>query len=151
MKFVRAQKDLDADFWMHNTASSRINAWRGFAFEEVCFNHVNKIKQALNILGVSSTHSAWALQGDEETEGTQIDLLINRKDNVVNMCEMKFYSEPFSVNKAYHAKLVHRQNILAERLPRKSTVQPVLVTTEGLVYNEYSGIFQNTITINELF
>ena len=151
MKFVRAQKGLDSDFWMHNTASSRINSWRGFAFEEVCFNHVNKIKQALNILGVSSTHSAWALRGDEEVEGTQIDLLINRKDNVMNMCEMKFYSEPFSVGKSYHAKLVHRQNVLTEQLPHKSTVQPVLVTTEGLVYNEYSGIFQNTVTLDDLF
>ena len=151
MKFVRMQKELDSDFWMHNTNSSRINSWRGFAFEEVCFNHVNKIKQALNILGVSSTHSGWALRGDEDVEGTQIDLLINRKDNVVNMCEMKFYSEPFAVNKTCHAKLVHRLNVLAERLPRKSTVQPVLVTTEGLVYNEYSGIFQNTVTLDDLF
>ena len=108
-------------------------------------------KQALNILGVSSTHSGWALRGDEDVEGTQIDLLINRKDNVVNMCEMKFYSELFAVNKAYHAKLVHQQNVLAERLPRKSTIQSVLVTTEGLVYNEYSGIFQNVVTLDDLF
>ena len=151
MKFVRVQKELDPDFWMHNATSSRVNTWRGFAFEEVCFNHVNKIKQALNILGVSSTHSGWALRGDEEVEGTQIDLLINRKDNVVNMCEMKFYSEAFAVNKAYYAKLVHRQNVLAGQLPRKCSVQPVLVTTEGLVYNEYSGIFQNTVTLDELF
>lgn len=151
MKFVRMQKELDSAFWMHNTNSSRVNSWRGFAFEEVCFNHVNKIKQALNILGVSSTHSGWALRGDEDIEGTQIDLLINRKDNVVNMCEMKFYSEPFSVKKAYYAKLVHRQNVLAERLPRKSTVQPVLVTTEDLVYNEYGGIFQSTVTLDDLF
>lgn len=64
---------------------------------------------------------------------------------------MKFYSEPFSVSKAYHAILVHRQNLLAEQLPRKTVIQPVLVTTEGLVYNEYSGIFQNTVTLDALF
>lgn len=151
MKFIRGQKELEPDFWMHNVTSPTINSWRGFAFEEVCFSHVNKIKQALNILGVSSTQSGWAVRGDEDSDGTQLDLLINRKDNVVNMCEMKFYSEPFSVSKAYHAKLVHRQNLLAEQLPRKTVIQPVLVTTEGLVYNEYSGIFQNTVTLDALF
>ena len=78
-------------------------------------------------------------------------MLIERKDDVVNMCEMKFYSEQFAVSKAYHAKLVHRQNLLTEQLPRKTVVQPVLVTAEGLVYNEYSGIFQNVVTIDELF
>lgn len=151
MKFVHAKKELDPEFWMHNVTSAGINSWRGFAFEEVCFNHVDKIKQALNILGVSSKQSGWAVSGDEETEGGQIDLLIERKDDVVNMCEMKFYSEQFAVSKAYHAKLVHRQNLLKEQLSRKTIVHPVLVTTEGLVYNEYSGIFQNVVTIDELF
>lgn len=78
-------------------------------------------------------------------------MLIERKDNVVNMCEMKFYSEQFTVSKAYHAKLVHRQNLLTGQLPRKTIVQPVLVTTEGLVYNEYGSIFQNVVTIDDLF
>ena len=151
MKFIRGQKELEPDFWMHNVTSPSINAWRGFSFEEVCFSHANKIKQALNILGVSSSQSGWVVRGDEDSEGAQLDLLIDRKDNVVNMCEMKFYSEPFSVSKAYHAKLVHRQNLLAEQLPRKTVIQPVLVTTEGLVYNEYSGIFQNTVTLDNLF
>ena len=102
-------------------------------------------------MGVSSKQSGWAVSGDEDAEGGQIDMIIDRKDNVVNMCEMKFYSEQFAVSKVYHAKLVHRQNLLAEQMPRKTVVQPVLVTTEGLVYNEYSGIFQNVVTIDDLF
>lgn len=143
--------ELDPEFWMHNVNSASINSWRGFAFEEVCFNHVDKIKRTLGILGVSSKQSGWAVSGDEDTDGGQIDLLIERKDDVVNMCEMKFYSEQFTVSKTYHAKLVHRQNLLTGQLPRKTIVQPVLVTTEGLVYNEYSSIFQNVVTIDDLF
>ena len=151
LKFVHTRKEMDPEFWMHNVTSASINSWRGFAFEEICFNHVDKIKKALNILGVSSKQSGWAVIGDDDTEGGQIDLLIERKDNVVNMCEMKFYSELITISKAYHAKLVHRQNLLMKNLSRKTVVQPVLVTTEGLAYNEYSGIFQNVVIIDDLF
>jgi hypothetical protein len=151
LKFVHTRKEIDPEFWMHNVTSASINSWRGFAFEEICFNHVDKIKKALNILGVSSKQSGWAVIGDDDTEGGQIDLLIERKDNVVNMREMKFYSEFITISKAYHAKLVHRQNLLMKNLSRKTVVQPVLVTTEGLVYNEYSGIFQNVVVIDNLF
>ena len=151
LKFVHTRKEIDPEFWMHNVTSASINSWRGFAFEEICFNHVDKIKKALNILGVSSKQSGWVVIGDDDTEGGQIDLLIERKDNVVNMCEMKFYSEFITISKAYHAKLVHRQNLLMKNLSRKTVVQPVLVTTEGLVYNEYSGIFQNVVVIDNLF
>jgi len=113
--------------------------------------HIRQIKQAINILDVSSTQSAWSLKGDDESEGGQIDLLINRKDNVVDMCEMKFYNETYTVSKAYHAKLIHRQNLLTGQLPKRASVHHVLITTFGLNYNEYSGIFQHVITIDQLF
>ena len=142
---------MDSRFWIHNIVSPHVNTWRGFAFEEVCFNHIPQIKKALNILGVSSSQSSWTLKGDDDTEGVQIDLLINRKDNVVNLCEMKFYNEKFTVDKAYYLKIVHRQNVLTEHLSRKSVIHTVLVTTEGLKYNEYSGVFQNVVVIDDLF
>ncbi len=151
MKFVQGCTELDPEFWMHNVTSQSVSSWRGFAFEEVCFSHISQIKKALDILGVSSTQSSWALKGDDETEGAQMDLLINRKDNVVNLCEMKLYNEKFTVTKSYYSKLVHRQNLLIERLPKRTVIHNVLVTTEGLTYNEYSGVFQNVVTIDDLF
>ena len=151
MKFVQGRNGIDPEFWMHNGTSPAVNTWRGFAFEEVCFNHIYQIKKALNILGVSSTQSSWTLKGDKDTEGTQIDLLIHRKDNVLNLCEMKFYNEKFTVDKNYYMKIVHRQNVLAEHLSRKSVIHNVLVTTEGLNYNEYSSIFQNVVVLDNLF
>lgn len=150
-KYVDGRMEMDEAFWMHNVSAQSINSWRGFAFEEVCLAHIRQIKQAINILDVSSTQSSWSLRDDDDVEGAQIDLLISRKDNVVDMCEMKFYNESFSVSKAYHAKLIHRQNLLAEQLPKRAIVHHVLVTTFGLNYNEYSGIFQHVITIDQLF
>lgn len=151
LRFVDGRKTINPEFWMNNVTSPEVNAWRGYAFEDLCERHTDKIKQALQIGGIISMQSSWAIAGDDNKEGTQIDMLIQRKDNVVNMCEMKFYSEDFTVSKEYHKRLVHRQNILVEHLPRKTAVHNVLITTYGLTYNEYSGDFMNTITLDDLF
>ena len=113
--------------------------------------HIKQIKHALGISGVNTEQFAWTLRGNDETEGTQIDMLIKRKDNVINMCEMKFYSEEFSIDKTYHMKLVHRRNILEERIPRKMAIYNALITTYGLQHNEYFGDFVSVITLDDLF
>jgi len=151
LKFVDGQKEMDEAFWMNNVDSPKINSWRGFAFEDLCLRHVDAIKRALQIAGISSSQSAWAVSGDDEQEGTQIDLLILRKDNVVNMCKMKFYSEEFAVRADYHKKIVHRTNILQPHLSRKTVIHSTLVTTFGLTYNQYSGDFTNVVTLADLF
>ncbi|MDO4512380.1 MAG: ATP-binding protein [Bacteroidales bacterium] len=150
-KYVNGKSRLDADFWLKNQASQSVVSWRGVAFEEVCMAHVAQIKKALGVSGVISTQSAWALKGDDETEGTQIDLLINRNDNVLNMCEMKFYADDFTITKAYHQKLMNRERLLMERLPKRTVIHSTLITTCGLTYNEYSDDFTNVVTINDLF
>ena len=150
LKFVDGQTEMDEAFWMNNVDSPKITAWRGFAFEDLCLRHIEAIKRALQIGGVSSTQSAWAVSGEDGKEGTQIDLLIVRKDNVLNMCEMKFYSEEFAVTAEYHKKLVHRMNVLQPYLSHKMIIHSTLVTTFGLTYNQYSGDFTNVVTLDDL-
>ncbi len=149
--WVVGQDKVNPDFWMLSQQSQSVTSWRGIAFEEVCLSHIQQIKAALGISGVSSTQSAWALHGDDEKEGTQIDLLISRKDNVINMCEMKFCGDDFKVTKAYERKLAHRQIVLSEMISRRTVIHPVLITTYGLTYNEYSGSFLHTIIMDDLF
>ena len=79
------------------------------------------------------------------------DLIIERKDGIVNLCEMKFYNDAFCVSKSYERILVGRYNRLTEMIAKRQAVSPVLITTFGLCYNEYSGTFQNVITMDELF
>ena len=150
LHFVKESRNLKTDFWQ-GEASQTVSSWRGIAFEELCWCHWSQIKRALGIDGVQAELSAWTKHGDAETEGTQIDLLLIRNDHIVNMCEMKFYNDEFCVSKAYHKTLIHRQNMLEKELPKHLVVHPTLVTTEGLKYNEYSGIFQKTITLDDLF
>ncbi|MCF0133180.1 MAG: ATP-binding protein [Blautia sp.] len=99
LKFVENNNKLTSDFWIANTMSQSIVSWRGIAFENVCFNHIDQIKNALGISGVSSEQSVWSKRKDDES-GAQIDMIIDRKDNVINMCEIKFYSEEIAVDKA---------------------------------------------------
>ena len=139
------------NFWSSNFNSPQISSWRGIAFEEVCMNHIGQIKQALSIGGVASEQSAWALQGDEKSEGTQIDLLIIRKDNMVNMCEMKYYSDEFEVDKEYDKKLRHRLTVLSEKLPKRFGVHPTIITTFGVKKNMYSSFFVRELTMDCLF
>ena len=151
LRFVEGQSSMDSEFWMHIVRSQSIYNWRGLAFEDLCLRHIKQIKRALQIGNVDSTQSAWAVTGDDEKEGTQIDLLIQREDNVVNLCEMKFYGEEFSVGKDYHKKLINRANRLQERLSRKEVVHPILVTTYGLKRNANADVVQSEITLNDLF
>jgi len=151
LRFVEGNGSENVDFWKENVASQAVSSWRGIAFEEVCLNHIRQIKRALGVEGVKSTQSSWALRGDVETEGTQIDLLIDRADNVVNLCEMKFYQDEFTIDKAYFRTLQNRQSRLLEALPKRKTVHTVLITTYGLTYNEYSGFFLRTLTLDDLF
>lgn len=150
LQFVDKRKKMDNNFWQHNVSSQQIVSWRGFAYENVCFNHILQIKKALGISGVITTHSAWSKRSDD-IEGTQIDLLISRNDNVVNMCEIKYYGDKFAVSKEYYHMLLHRQEILSKEISPKVSIHSTLVTTFGLTYNEYSGVFSNVITLDDLF
>ena len=150
IKFASSGDALNGSFWSQNNTSSRITIWRGFAFENVCFNHIEQMKSALGISGISTTQSAWSRKADDE-EGTQIDLIIDRADNVVNMCELKFYSNDFKVEKKYYRVLLSRQELLGGIISPKKVIHQTLVTTFGLQYNEYSGIFDHVITMDDLF
>ncbi len=148
LKFIN-NKNMDENFFSNSNTDQTLNVWRGFAFENLCINHIDKIKDALGIKGVITTTSSWYYK-DEEENG-QIDLLISRKDNVTNLCEIKFYQDNFKVDKNYFLKMNRRDNALREFIPKKSSIHNTLITTYGLDKNEYSSIFQNVITIDDLF
>ncbi|MBR5982493.1 MAG: AAA family ATPase [Bacteroidales bacterium] len=150
-KFLANNKNTDTNYWEKNQNSQKISAWKGIAFEEVCLAHIQQIKNDLGIGAITSRESAWSLRGDDDSEGTQIDLLIDRDDRVVNLCEMKFYKDDFTINKAYDSKLRHRTQTLIDKLPKKRNVHLTFITSYGLTNNEYSGQIQKLVTMDALF
>ena len=150
LHFVEGQNSLLGKHWEQLNNTQPVIAWRGFSFENVCFNHINQIKRSLGISGVITSTSAWSKKKDDE-EGTQIDLLIIRNDNVINMCECKFYSDVFTVDELYFRKVSRRAEMLLEKSSPKTAVYSTLITTFGLKQNEYSDAFISVITLDDLF
>ncbi len=133
------------------SSDSALASWMGSSFEDVCFTHIRQIKQTLEIAGVSTRASLWSKRVDECGPGTQIDMIIERKDNVVDVCEAKFVAGEFAVDKDYHLQLVRRKELVGELVPKKATVRNVLICTNGLKKNEYRWDFAAVVTLDDLF
>lgn len=135
------------NFFSQNISNYKLSIWSGFSFENVCFNHIDQIKFALGISGVNSSSSAYYSKEDE----MQIDMILSRKDNVINICEMKFYSDAFKLDKDNYLKINRRMNSIAGKVSKKASIRNVLITTYGLYKNEYSSVFANVINLDDLF
>lgn len=144
----RNRKD---NFWRDNENRPALNSWRGRAFENACLIHVEQIKKAMGVSGVASDNSSWTLRGMDDVQGMQIDLIINRADRVVNLCEMKFVSTEFEVKNDYETKLRERIQWIVSHVSHRHNVQLTLVTTFGLKFGLHSGIFQRVVTFDDLF
>lgn len=150
LKYVEPNQK-DSSFVIDNMTSDIMKSWRGVAFEEVCFNHVRQIKQSLGISGVKTAVSSWAAAGDDNVDGAQIDMIIKRDDNVVNLCEMKFCSSEYSIGKEESLKLRNRIETLKTTLSPKQTVHVTMITTFGVASGKHSGVVQKNVTIDDLF
>ncbi len=135
--------------WLNFVGTPRYYAWRGTAFEILCLNHVEQMKMALEIRGVESTEYAW--RSREFSPGVQIDLLIDRKDQTINLCEMKYTDQPFAIDAAYEKQLLEKVSVFRAESKTKKAVYLTMVTSNGLVHNAHSGIILNEITGEQLF
>lgn len=146
LRFVQDRSGNES-LWSQDSSSQKISAWRGYAFENVCFNHIAQIKFALGISGVSTSISSFYNKED----GYQIDLMITRKDNIINLCEIKFYSDEFKITKETFLKINRRTELLREKVAKKYSIMNTLISTYGPMKNEYYFSFANSITLEELF
>lgn len=151
MQFLSGKSTFKQDYFMSVLQSPKIKSWLGFAFEELCFVHSRQIAKALGISGIDVEFLPWRFLGDTETDGAQIDMVINRADNMVNLCEMKFWADEFSVSKEYDANLRHKLQTFIDKSKSKKSVNMVLITTYGLKRNEYFSRFQRTVVLDDLF
>lgn len=149
LKFVDGVKTLNSKFWSENLLSPSLNAWRGYSFETLCMVHIEQIKLALGILGVRTVSGPWRSRNRENK--AQVDLVISRADRVVNLCEMKFTADEFSVDSSYDAELRRKVVRFTEETKAKGGIVPTLVTTYGLQYNQYSSRFGKVVTMDDLF
>ncbi len=150
-KFIAGNNSKDEHWWTNNMNSHSVESWQGFSFETICLMHLSQIKQKLGIGGIATSASSWRSLGGTGTPGAQVDLVIDRSDRVVNLCEMKFTVEPYIITKAYEERLRSRMALFrAETRTRKSLVT-TMVTTYGIVRGLHSGIVQSEVVMDDLF
>jgi len=149
--FIKKGVKRSQNYWLDNMSSQSVVVWKGLSFENLCFNHIGQIKSSLRIAGTDSTESAWSPKASAGSDGTQIDMIIDRADNVVNLCEIKFYSIEMTVDKDLYLAMQERKDLLGSMVPRKKAVRNVLITTFGVKKSEYCNVFANVITLDDLF
>jgi len=141
------------NFWKEQSNSSQVRAWSGIAFERVCLEHISQIKAALGIAGVYTEINSWQCCKDEENGilGSQIDLLIVRKDQVINVCEMKYSETDFVIDAKFDKAQKRKISDFIKKTGTKYAIHSTLITTYGVENNAYSGEIQSIITSDDLF
>ena len=150
-KFIQQNENNDEHFWSASIDSAMHRAWSGLAFERLCMAHTQQIKAALGIAGVLSNVYSWRKEADEMSDGAQIDLLIDRKDQVINLCEMKYSLSEYVIDAEYEQKLRNKKSAFIDATNTRKAVHLTMVTTFGIKANAHSGIVQNEITLEDLF
>ena len=146
--FFVEKKEAGEDYWIEHYGKPETNTWKGLAFENLCFNHVAEIKEKLGIAAVGAEVLPWNY---EDKDGkTQVDMLIKRNDNVVNLCEMKFYKGDYSADVEDFKKTNRRIEKLYSLLPRRFSIHSTLVTTFGLSQGEYASTYLSVVTLGDL-
>jgi len=145
-KYLAKNEYNDTAFWSNSLNTPQHNAWAGYAFEILVLQHIAEVKQALGISGIQSTESAW------KGETAQIDLIINRRDGIINLCEIKFSGKEFMIDHHYEANLRNKIFTFKEETKTKKAVHLLMLTTYGLAKrNKYSGMVQKEVTLADLF
>ena len=137
-------------YWSKRIRQGDWYAWAGRAFESICFKHLREIKKALSIGGVATQVSQWATRS--ATGGAQIDLLLDRADQCINLCELKFCEKPFTIDKSYAESLERKREIFRESTGTKKALMTTLITPYGLKSNQYGAmVVDESITLEQLF
>ncbi len=145
LRFVKDNNSQDTKFWSNAAQSGAVKAWSGYAFEQVCLQHIEQIKQKLKITNISSDVCSW------QNAEAQIDLVIDRKDRVINLCEMKFSDEPFSITKSYLEKLIARRELFRNSTGVTKSLHITMVSPFGLKQNSQSKEIQSVVNLQDLF
>lgn len=141
--------EAETNYWTNHIGTPEINTWLGLCFERVCMTHVTQIKKALGIDRISTKFYSW--QSKQSQPKAQIDMILDRADGIINLCEMKYSEAEFSMNNTETIKLRNRAAAFKQETGAKGALWPTLITTYGLKDGMHSSTFVETLTMNDLF
>lgn len=133
--------------------SRSVSSWMGLSFEQLCIAHHKQIKTALGIAGVGASISTWRSKAEPEKEipGFQIDMIIERADRIIHLCEMKFSTDRYGITDSYEKKLRERMGLFRMATKNKKSLVITFVTTYGVLDGKHKSIVHSEVTMDELF
>ena len=151
-RFIENKNGRDEHFWVNSYGSPARNVWAGLTYEMVCLDHTSQIKKCLGISGVLTEESAWSYAGGTDgTKGAQIDLVIDRRDHIIDLCEVKYSENEYVIDKEYEMKLRDKREIFREQTKTNKTLQIILITTYGIKRNKYTTTISGQVVMDDLF
>ena len=151
-KFLKGRVGSDGRFWSYSLNQPKVNSWRGLAFERVCLQHIDQLKSALGISGILADVYSWRGFAKEDGEhGAQIDMIIDRGDRMINVCEMKYAPGDYSFSPEEKERLLRRIELFRSATGTRKGILPTLVTTTGLKRNANAAMITNVVTLDDLF
>lgn len=152
LHFIEQKMTQETEIWQQLSQTPTYKSWSGYAFESICLKHIQQIKKALGIGGVYSEASTFYKKGTQYLKGVQIDLLIDRKDHVITLFEIKFYNAPFVLTKAYAEQLREKMAIFRAATQTPKQLFLCLITSFGILANEHSlGLVDQVLSLEDLF
>jgi hypothetical protein len=152
LRFIEHNKDSGNETWNQLSQTPSAKVWSGYAYENACLKHLPNIKKALGISGVYTQASTFLFKGNEEEKGAQIDLVLDRNDQIINLFEVKFYNTEFTLSEADAKTLRNQMWTFKEKTKTKKHLMIVLITTFGMEHNKHSlGLVEKILTMDDLF
>ncbi len=152
LKFIEGKTLMGKNVWLQASSEDKYKIWAGYAFENVCIKHAEAIKMALGISGIYTETSSYVHKGNEQTDGFQLDMLIDRADRAINLCEMKFYNDDFPMTDEFATQLRQRRENFRTVTKTKKTLFNTLITTYGVKHSKTSkSQIDHVLTMDKLF
>ena len=165
LRFIKDNYGQDEHFWTHMLDNPKKDVWQGYSFEQLVKDHIEQVKRALGFGSVLTQQSSWFItkrmleelqsndegSNQDEINGAQIDLLIDRRDHAINVCEVKFSDGEFVIDKDYSLRLRNKIAAFKAATKTKKSLVPTMITTFGVKRNQYSGKVQQEVVLDDLF
>lgn len=152
IKYIKSNTNNDEHFWTHNYKSAQHNAWVGLAFERVCFQHIPQITKALGINGMHTSVYTWQIgTASDGSRGAQIDMLIDRADNMVNICEMKFSKTPYTVSNDDSIAIANKVERFSNAIGNSKSINITMITVNGIAESGHWSDVHSVVTADDLF
>ena len=147
LRFVKDYHGLNEHFWSNMDAARR-NVWSGYAFEQVCILHVNQIRKALGISGIASDVCSWTYR--DKNQSAQIDLIIDRADKAIDLCEIKYSDHEYELKKDYAEWLRERKELFRRVTRTTKTLRLTMIASSGVKQNSYTSTLQGRLSLDDL-